>query len=74
MNSKIDPEAGKAPLAMGSDCSALSQSERFIAKARELGLDEREEVFDAALKKVARHKQAEASIASETKPAAKNLD
>ena len=32
-----------------------SQSDRFIAKARELGLDEREETFDAALTKVARH-------------------
>ena len=32
-----------------------NQSERFIAKARELGLDEREEVFDAALTSVARH-------------------
>ena len=33
-----------------------SQSERFIAKARELGLDEREETFDVALTKVARRK------------------
>ena len=36
-----------------------SQSERFIAKARELGLNEREETFDAALTKVARHKPLE---------------
>ena len=35
---------------------AVTQSERFVAKARELGLDEREEAFDAALAKVARHK------------------
>ena len=35
-----------------------TQSERFIAKARELGLDEREETFDAALTKVARRKPA----------------
>ena len=34
----------------------ISQSERFIAKARELGLDEREEAFDAALAKVAKHR------------------
>ena len=38
-----------------SASNAQSQSERFIAKARELGLDEREETFDAALAKVARH-------------------
>ena len=37
-----------------------SQSERFIAKARELGLDEREETFDAALTKVAKAKVAKA--------------
>ena len=37
-----------------------TQSERFIAKARELGLDEREETFDAALTKVARRKPVEA--------------
>ena len=34
----------------------VSQSERFISSAQEMGLDEREEVFDAALTKVARHK------------------
>ncbi len=43
------------------DAAAKIQSERFIAKARELGLDEREETFDAALTKVARHKPSEAS-------------
>ena len=53
------PKASKA--AQGESQSAvaddtLKQSERFIAKARELGLDEREETFDAALAKVARHK------------------
>ena len=36
--------------------AAGTQSERFIAKARELGLDERIDTFDAALTKVARHK------------------
>ena len=35
-------------------CDPYTQSERFIAKARELGLDEREEEFDAALAKVAK--------------------
>ena len=40
----------------------VSQSDRFIAKARELGLDEREEAFDAALTKVARHKSTETPI------------
>ncbi len=38
------------------------QSDRFIAKARELGLDEREETFDAALKKVARHKASDKAV------------
>lgn len=42
-----------------------TQSERFIAKARELGLDEREETFDAALTKVARHKSVDPSGASD---------
>jgi len=32
------------------------QSERFTEAARELGCDESEEKFDAALKKVAEHK------------------
>ena len=40
---------------------AESQSEKFKRTARELGLDEREETFDAALTKVARHKPSEAS-------------
>lgn len=43
-----------------------SQSDRFIAKARELGLDEREEAFDTALKKMARHKPLGGSPPSET--------
>ena len=38
--------------------SSINQSERSIAKARELGLDEQEETFDAALTKVARQTSA----------------
>ena len=48
---------------------AGSQSERFIETARAVGLDEREEAFDAALKTVARHKPA-----SETSAATKRAN
>ena len=48
------------------DKDCLSQSERFIAKARKLGLDEREEAFDAALTKVARHRSSKVTTAGET--------
>ena len=47
------------------------QSDRFIAKARELGLDEREETFDAALKKVARRKLQGKDAANRSKKTAR---
>lgn len=40
---------------MGKD-DKLSQSEKFIAAARELGCDESEEAFNAKLKKLAERK------------------
>ncbi len=36
-----------------------AQAKRFIEAARELGCDESPEAFEAAVKKVARHKQVE---------------
>ena len=43
------------PSRKGSEAQA-TQSERFIKAARELGCDESEEAFDAALRKVAKHR------------------
>ena len=40
------------------------QSARFIEAARELGCDESPGAFEAAVKKVARHKPVEATTAS----------
>lgn len=47
-----------------------SQSERFIEAARKLGCDESEANFEAALKKVARHKPLSDS-AGKAKPKSK---
>ena len=44
-----------------TEANARSQSEKFVHAAREMGLDEREEAFDAALTKVARHKPSKIS-------------
>lgn len=38
---------------------SAAQSARFIEAARELGCDESPDAFEAAMKKVARHKPAE---------------
>ena len=43
------------------DESAAAQSARFIKAAHELGCDESPDAFEAAVKKVARHKSAEDS-------------
>ena len=42
----------------------VAQSARFIEAARELGCDESPDAFEAAVKKVARHKPVEATTAS----------
>ena len=39
-----------------SQAEKVAQSQRFVEAARELGCDESEEAFDAALKAVAKHK------------------
>ena len=49
--------------------SAVSQSDRFKAAARELGADENDAAFDATLRKVAVHKPVEPPARTEkTKP------
>lgn len=49
--------------------SARSQSTRFEEAARDLGCDESEERFDAALKKVAAHKATKPARTSRAKTA-----
>lgn len=50
----MDAEGKK--IAAAHHAAPQSQSERFVVKARKLGLDERNEIFDAALGNVTRHK------------------
>ena len=52
---KTQPTGMTKPVARG-ERDPGTQCKRFIARARELVLDEREETFDAALTKVARHR------------------
>ena len=47
----------------GKKLSQEEQSARFIESARELGCDESPGAFEAAVKKVARHKPVEEKIA-----------
>jgi hypothetical protein len=51
--------------------SADDQRRRFEEAARELGCDESEERFDAALRKVVKHKPKEAEPAVEQAPPAR---
>ena len=44
-----------------------AQSARFIEAARELGCDETPDAFEAAVKKVARHKPVEEKLPEEPK-------
>ena len=46
-----------------------NQSARFIEAARELGCDESSDAFEAAVKKVVRHKPVEEKPAEEPRPA-----
>lgn len=55
-----------------SATNADTQSRRFIEAARELGCDESEANFEAALKQVARHKPpSDAKPTSKAKPKSK---
>ncbi len=48
---------------------AAAQSARFIEAARDLGCDESPDAFEAAVKKVARHKPVEEKPSGQLQPA-----